>query len=589
MFILILLLPVVYNLVENHSEKSKNLNYIQLKEYNELPELLLSSFNTNSDKSELEFKLKMKSKYTDTYNFITKNIYQTLIYDENGTLLMDTTNSEFELSIQKNQIILINYLASSENLNILSTVKAKNHNSLLPFDPIDLKNKIEYDTSSVNADPLKPASIRYIKRPGGLYIYDNNPEELTDYDLNQAIIRKNISDIEVFFTMEHYSKIDKDTYTGFQIRNIGKDDLYVTVKNIGYQLNNTAPYYGEMEWIHFFNTKFKLIHKHKWTESQAANFKARMGFSDSHQPKNIQPITYRIPPGKHFYVLGGTTIDSYNSINVFDTADQMFKRGNINGVVLFEVKGNAEGAYFVYDDYTQVQEDNQSNMPYIVHKPGDSRNYGAQYKGYDNCHGVVDGFAKWEFNDETQSQYLPVRIYNIYKENVSLTGEPYSKIDSTFHINVDNLWHTNLNGQKKVTAIGLDMTKFITFDINNVPRVIDNDHYDGRGYLANTANWMIDYIEGYTFVNRGDKERKVTLKIQVTGSLACMIRDSEGKVIDGTQQFAIGLSQSSYGDAITDYLVYSQIVPPHNSTKFYVDYVLMAASFGILTHSVYLE
>ena len=31
---------------------------------------------------------------------------------------------------------------------------------------------------------------------------------------------------------------------------------------------------------------------------------------------------------------------------------------------------------------------------------------GAQYKGYDECHGVIDGYAFWKFNDKKKLDYL---------------------------------------------------------------------------------------------------------------------------------------------------------------------------------------
>lgn len=592
LFLLILFLSThtIFTFLEKpFSKRLKHLSTQEMKEYNDLPELRLSSFNTISDKDELEFKLKMKSKYIDEYHFTTKNIKQTTIYDENGSIITQTTKSEFNLLLGRNKILFINYEATDFNLDISSTIVAKNHFSLLPYDPVDLNDKVTYDTSYTNEDPLKPAEIKYTKRPGGLYIYDNNPEEVTDTDLNQAFIRTNFSDIEVFFTMEHFSKIQKAQFTGYQIRNIGKEDLYITVRNIGYQLNGTGGYFGEMEWIHFFNTKFRLLYKDTWTESQKSNFQAYIGFSDKHEPKNFQPITYRIPPGKHFYVMGGTTADSYNNINVFDTADKMFIGGNINGVVLFDVRGSAEGVYYIYDDYKNVQEDNKSNMPYIVFKPYDPKNYGAQYKGYDNCHGVVDSNVIWEFNDDTESQFLPVNVTNYYKDNLPQPETPYSKIDSTRHTNIFNSWDTNANPQNGKATVGTDLTDFHTFDSENISRVIDNDHYDGRGYKSNTANWMIDYIEGYNFVNRGDNERKVTVKVHVLGALASMVRNSRGDVINGTQQFAIGVNPSAHGDALFNELVYSQNVKPHDTLKFYVEYALMACSYGNVTHSVYLE
>jgi len=47
-----------------------------------------------------------------------------------------------------------------------------------------------------------------------------------------------VLDIEIFFTMEHNSKISQSTYAGYQVRNIGETDLYITIKNIYGSIKN---------------------------------------------------------------------------------------------------------------------------------------------------------------------------------------------------------------------------------------------------------------------------------------------------------------------------------------------------------------
>ena len=250
--------------------------------------------------------------------------------------------------------------------------------------------------------------------------------------------------------------------------------------------------------------------------------------------------TYRIPPGKYIYVLGGTSIDAFNNINVFDTANQAFSGGIINGVVLFEVKGKAEGVLFIYDDYKKIQEDNKSTEPYII-----QNGKGAQYKGYDTYHGVVDGFVFWEFSDETPSGYLPVKITNYYRDGEHLINqEPYSKIENTIkHEYISNQWVTNANPQKsqplREEVIGSDLIEFHTFDNENKERIIDNEHYDGRGNISNTANWMINYFTSYCLVNRGKKSRTVTINLAAHGIVVGLVANSDGYTLEDTKQFAI--------------------------------------------------
>ena len=158
----------------------------------------------------------------------------------------------------------------------------------------------------------------------------------------------------------------------------------------------------------FFGINFKLKNIDKWNEDQKKRFIDLFNFAEDYEPTPFQTRTYTIPSEKYFYVIGGTTQDAYENYNVFNTADKDINGTIINGVVLFEVVGNAEGAFFVYNDINIPKTDLTSYQGYVSEK-------GEQYIGYDNCNGVVDNSMTWEFNDLTKAQPLPIRYKVSYK------------------------------------------------------------------------------------------------------------------------------------------------------------------------------
>jgi hypothetical protein len=251
--------------------------------------------------------------------------------------------------------------------------------------------------------------------------------------------------------------------------------------------------------------------------------------------------------------MGGTTKDSYNKTNVFKTANKKVTGGCSNGAVLFDVIGdNVEAAFYAYKNYEKVQTDNQTHQGYVA-VGDDGHEYGRQLIGYDNCHGVVDANLTWEISDNTKAQLLPVTYTNYYKDGIKDKGNtPYASIESTPHVNNRTDWVTHINPQNSHAGVGTDMTKYYTIDKDGNPICIDSDHYDGLGYTANIGNWMIDYMENYTFVNHGSRDRKIKISFTNTGSVAVLIRDAEGKYIEGTAQYTICTTATNYGQAIMD-------------------------------------
>ena len=256
---------------------------INTSDFETLPLIRFSSFETKSDNG-LTYKLKMEVPANDTYLIkLNENVCLYQLFDEKGLEILSLeTNETKKIHLLKSSIIYVVITAKQENVSIKVSIKLTENESVLPYDPINVEDKAKYeslmDSKENDKNVLKSAKINYVKRPGGLYINCNNPEKLTEIDLEKALSRVDISNKEVFFTFEHNNYADGAFYYGYQVLNTGKEDIYVTVKNLGLQLDGPGSWLGEKEWIDFYNTKFRLLNKNKWNESQIENFKLYFGF-----------------------------------------------------------------------------------------------------------------------------------------------------------------------------------------------------------------------------------------------------------------------------------------------------------------------
>ena len=587
-------------------DEDYDINDLDEEELKRFQKMQKIDFDTFEMKSQIINEASMVVKITGSYTLFSKETIIWLFNSEGKALL--SIEEKGKIYLLNNDIIYAKFIYYGEASVFRIEIKYLNQKYNLPFDPINIIDESKFDKSSIPYDPLKPAEVKYKKREGNfLYINSNNPEIIEEIDLNKALIRLDISNKEVFFTFEHNTyKIKSKIFCVFQIRNTGTKNLKVTIKNIGFQYDGLGKFLGQKEWIDFYNMKFKLKNKDKWTEKQRERFKKIINFSDDYTPTYFPTRTFSIPAGEYFYVIGGTSQDSYNNYNIFNTADIDVKDTVVNGVVLFEVSGEAQGAFYFYNDINIPKTDTTSYQGYVSQRET-NKNVGAQYIGYDNCNGVVDNSMTWEFNDLTQKQYLPV----FYKVNFSDTAPmqdqiPYSKVPTQEHIINAQNWITHLNPHKFVSKtteeksnnkrpVGNDMTKFITINDKGEEIIIDNEHYDGRGILANIGNWMIDYIDNFNFVNRGDKKRKISVLIGhgYQGSLACFVRNAKLEIIEGTEQNTVYFPDSNSSipsnDAIKDIFNYTFIIEPHSVTQIYVEYNLLPHSYGTVTHSVYLS
>ncbi len=533
--------------------------------------------------------------YTDSYNFTGSNLTNIKLYDKDENLLKE--GSSFDYNLNANDTVYVE-ITGEANKAFKFRIKAKDHFVVLPYEVNSNVSLNDFKTSgNNNVNPTKAAEIEYVKRHDsrGLYVNCNNPELLSSNELNKALTRQYVTGKDVFFTFEHNNGI-KNFYYGYRVTNKGNKDLYITINNLGYQMDGAGTWLGEKEWVDFYNLSFRYDPSN-WTESQKANFKAWYGFCNEYNSKNRQPITYRIPAGKYIYAIGGTTQDAYNNINVFESANQRVTGAVGNGAVLFSCRNStAEGSFLIYNDYNASTINNSKYVTgseqngYVYNRDG--VDVGSQYVGYDTCHGVVDADFAWTINDKTENGVLKVSYTNPYNTS-QRSGKQYSIISNLIEQPLTNVgsWVTHINPNSTYNAVGTDMTKYITIDnVTKQEVIIDPEHFDGKGELANIGNWMVDYIDTFTLVNQGDKKRNFTYFMRHNGAILAFIRNKDGLLVDSYKpKYCIYKSASEHGDAIYDGFTYTVEIPAHSIVRFSVDYNLLANSNGYIFHQASLS
>lgn len=557
-----------------------------LSAFASLPEVRFSSMYAVEESGSCKFKMRSPFDDTFTVSFSKKVVEKVVLYDEEGKVLADK-GENFDITLKEGQLVYADVKPVATNVRV--TVTAHENKALMPFELGDAPDPASFKTTSDDpSDPLKPASINYVKRKDTLYVYCNAPEALSEKPevINHCITRQSVSNQKVYFTMEQQSDtIRPGVFYGYRVRNTGKEDLYITVRNIGFQLAGSGSYLGEQEWTNFYNTKFLIPDLSDLTSEQMRNWKAYFNFDGKYVVPYFQPTTYRIPVGKFMYVFGGTTEDAFGEFNVGGTADQRVDGNCQNGAVRFDVIGEAEGAYYVYNDSKLV----------APGTPGGDDHLGIWDAAYHVVHTgedegyVVDNSATWTFNDATPSQKLPVSFTNYYADDAPQFGTPGAKVEGiTPHLQEGTEWITNINVQREHDGVvGTDMTEFHTVGPDGQRVTVGCDYYDTAGELANLGNWMKDYQDVFTFVNQGDKERTITANINCNGALVTLVRSMDGKVVPGTELFAFQRGKdATYGDAFDKAFHYTVKIPPHTVVQFVVEFNLMANSNGYVRHSV---
>ncbi|MBQ9414411.1 MAG: dockerin type I repeat-containing protein [Clostridia bacterium] len=546
--------------------------------------LPLSSYSDMTDADSVSA-YEMTCELSDTYKFscvAAKSIRITTL--SGSTIASGGSTIQADLTAGKTYHIAMQSLKANQSFTM--NVTAQNHVIRLPYEARFTSDPEDYETTGVSGNPVQSAEIVYTKRAGGKYIYSNNPEKLASQDIGQALLRDENLTGDVEFTWEHSNFSKRSFYLGYQLKNDSDRDAFVTVTNIGMQVQ--GEWLGQKAWSDFYNIKFDLPGDYFDENGQESERYQGQDFVD-YTPRVFQPTTYRIPAGEYIYVLGGTSNDAYNKTNVANTADKIIYAGKCtNAVVKFRVFGSAvTGTLYCYTSASQVKAE-PAEQGYVVSRAnsdGELTNYGVQYKGSADHQGLIETNIAWTVNDQTKRGYLPV-TYNSYHSNTKPgDGEPYRLFEGTDHQLSMGGWTTHANPQNHSYAIGTDMVDYACETTDGTPITIDVNHADGTGRAANLGNWMIDYQDNYTFVNRGNTARTITIRKYADGALMAMVLDRDGNIL--STKCTIQPSQGSKTEY--NYDIYVFTLQPHSVEQLTVNFMLMGNSSGSVSNVVWME
>lgn len=515
----------------------------------------------------------MRAELTDTYTFSCALAESIRVVTPAGEV---TGGSSVQTAINAGDTVAIEVKTKAANTKFALEVSASEHYQRLPYLPAFT---VDASTLSLYGDNTqKPAAteIRYTKRAGGTYVYLNNPEKLHPEDVGAAILRDEGLSGDVQVTWEHSNFTEKIVFLGYQLKNEGTTDVYVTVTNIGLQVD--GEWLGQRSWSDYYNYAFDLPADYFDENGNVTQRYVGQDFID-YTPRVYQPTTYRIPAGQYIYVLGGTTIDAYNKTNVGGTADQMIYKGRCtNGVAKFFVTGGTvTGTFYCYTNPDQVKAE-PAEQGYIVSRGG--TDFGWQYKGVDYYTALIESNPVFIINDRVSGN-LPVTYENYYDEAAAYrTKEAYGEFKSTAHTQRGHSWTTNINPQNSHRAVGTDMSSFECVTTDGKTVVIDTEHSDGWNNPGNFGNWMIDYHDNMTFVNQGDRARTVTINKSAQGALMALVMDKDGKVLS-TKCTIVPLEESA---SSLQWELYSFEIPPHSVMQLSVSFLLMGNSYGGVGH-----
>ncbi len=558
---------------EDVSSPEEESTEIYVPEVNEHGAFRISSIDDVSDENGTRSYL-VYAPYTDTYTIEGNGVSEITVLSGDTEIAKGV--SIRSLSLTENELYTVT-VKTEPNADFKIDVTADNHLVTLPYDvapPVDTSG---FDVNG--SDSLTAAEVNYIKRKGGTYIYSNNPEQFSALHVGKAFMRNEGLTGDVYVTFEHANYSGSNAYLGYQLKNNTDHDVYITITNVGYQWIGT--WFGQLAWYDFYNTSFELPEDYLNENGGITSKYSHLDYAyKNYQPRVYQPTTYRLPAGEYFWVIGGTSADAYRNINVDNSANHYVNNIRCaNGNVKFTVTGGeVTGTMYCYTNASQVKAEPKA-LGYVA------AGYAQQYSGIGNHHGVIDNYMEWTFGDDDKAGMLPVTYTNYYANYVPTYSPAYNKYNSTPHVNNTTSWMTHLNPQNDHRAVGMDMVEFIWHDQNGKPIVIDNHHADGCGQPANTANWMIEYQDHFTFVNQGDTDRTVTLHLRDHGTLAILVRDSlTGEVLEAS--YTAGLGENS--NVFSNY-TYDVVIPAHSVKQITLDYLLVACSYGSVIHAAELK
>ena len=515
---------------------------------------------------------KVSTQHETNFKISCENSTKISLFNKDKKLVDSFDNSK-NVVLEQNSIYFISIDTNKPNEDFYLDITPENKE--VESYPIVIENtgdEFNLNTRS-QKDPFKPALIKMKKRKGGTYIYCNVPERLVDEAVDTIIMENNNLTGQCFMTFENQNASSKEAlYMGYRIVNDSENDIYVTIKNVGYQVEGS--WLGEKSWMDYYGIKYD-IDTDGFDQKQKRWYKNYLNFDKKYEPNPIKPITYLLPKGKYLYVIGGTDKDAYNNINVNNTANlKLYQNHCANGNIMFYItNGTAKGQLCVYEDIDKL---NKDNIVQNLRRYGEKDDLGGRI-GYNDHHGVIDCNPVFAISDKTKPGNIKVKYYSYYADTLNKTYKPLEDILDSYPHKVElDCWWSHLSSQLNHKYVGSDMVEHKTI-YEGKEVVLSVNRANPAGKIWDYGNWMIEYQENLVIANLGNNDRKFRFYILNGGSLFYIIKDENGNILKKgvTLIHLTGKKE-----------IYEWVVQGHSKSIISVQFVLAANNCGSVQHIV---
>lgn len=460
------------------------------------------------------------------------------------------------------------------------------------------------------ASELSPKDLVFEPDTSGKYIYCNNVEFISRYDLADTsnpkpkyIMNNELESGKYAFFASHVNHTElRDengamTEAGFDIeldvKFTAAEDTTVTVTALGFEVPENKKYY--------YNGN-SYTYEEAWGCLNAwASYKQipirQMESGKTYEPMAFEPVTVTLKAGETFYL--SSIIPNYRAVPFYRP---------VHLLADFEVSGKTSCDVCAFKSCGDLgsRENLSGNVAFGAYERD------RQYKGIADSLNSASVNLSYAVDDWVGGDtFFPVRVYNRYVPDG----------------NDVNVWVTNINPSadiwSKKTAASSDMMKFKYYDpskrsyygsgVKDADKddvwYFDTEHSDtaafpgnasgknkitykpnyeldissSEEYACNLGNYGVSLVYNYTIKNDGEVTRFAAFNINTTSNNIVIVRDADGEVVNG-----YALCKGSGSAKSNDTLACIEL-PGLSETKFSIEVILPTNYVGGMENSLVLK
>ena len=469
-----------------------------------------------------------------------------------------------------------------------------------------------FSAAGAKAAALTPQDIIFTPRPGGKFIYCNNPEAITNEwladtsnkkpkylmnneDLGPDVYCIYVSHINHTGPRENYKLLDKGFDIEVDVAFIAKEDTELVIRKTAFETPQIKRYYKDGAILPIEDNYGSL---NACAEMLGHDIR-ELNSDVTYHTKEQKPVTLQVKKGEIFWL--SELIENYRPVAFRKTVHLAAEAEILSGKMDINVAAIRSSA------------GRPGNRSYVAAKPG----YGdyirdRMHKGVADNLPIVDTSLAYTIDDShTEGTHLPVMVYNQY------VPEGYQATEWCTHLNPQD------DAQFRRVAVESDLMSYhyrddtkLNYYGANVPQQ-DRDNiyrfdafhsdtigYDGLvtgyqpedylpnyplstelenfGYCCSIGNYGVETKYHMSIENAGSYTRYLKYNMTTSSNAIVMVEDKAGNLL----QPVISRGQTP---ALTMETVACVELPAQATTEFVITVILPVNQFGGLRNSMHIS